>query len=135
MKILIVEDRDLDAKLLRSVLEGSGHEVSRADGADAAMQVISHGFVPQAVVTDLDLPGTDGITFARSLSRCSWMAHVPIIALTAHPDHFPMRTENRAYFAAYVTKPFNTRTFADIVVFTCEQQNRLASYSAVGLNS
>ena len=134
MKILIVEDRDLDAKLLRSVLEGSGHEVSRAERGEEATRLISEGFAPEAIVTDLDLPDIDGVALARYFSKWSSTTRVPIIALTAHPDHFPLR-ESRAYFAAYITKPFNTRTFADLVTFTCEQQKRLVEYSAVGLNS
>ncbi|SDT97082.1 Response regulator receiver domain-containing protein [Verrucomicrobium sp. GAS474] len=135
MKILIVEDRELDAKLLRFVLEGSGHEVSRADRADEAMRMISGGLAPEAIVTDLDLPDADGVTLARCLGRHSATAHVPVIALTAHPDHFPLRSETRACFAAYVVKPFDTRTFASLITVACEQQRRFAEYSAVGLNS
>ena len=126
MRILIIEGREADAKLLRSVLESGRHEVSRAGCAEEAMQMISDGFIPQAIVTDLDLPGIDGLTLARCLCKCTWTSGVPVIALTAYPDRFPHGSDERAYFAAYVVKPIDPRTLAGLVVSICQSQALLA---------
>ena len=135
MKILIIEDRESDAKLLRSVLERGGQEVHRAGSAEEALQLLAEGFQPQAIVTDLDLPQTDGITLARCLNKSSRTANIPIIALTAYPDHFPHGSQDRLCFAAYVVKPIDTRTLAGLVVSICESQTMLATYSGIGTNS
>ena len=122
MKILVVEDKEADAKLLRSVLERGGHEVCRAESAEQAMRMLEDGddaAAPQAIVTDLDLPQMDGVTLARHLHGTARTAHIPVIAVTAYPDHFPQGSGDRECFAAYVVKPIDTRSLAGLVTTVC----------------
>ncbi|MGH2923676.1 MAG: response regulator transcription factor [Solirubrobacterales bacterium] len=78
-RILVVEDDDAIADVLRRSLRAEGHEVrSAADGVEALRA--SEEFAPDLVLLDLGLPRLDGIEVLRRLRAES---DVPILILTA----------------------------------------------------
>jgi CheY-like chemotaxis protein len=113
LRILVVENKKTDGKLIRSVLERSGHEVFLVGSAEEALRTMAAtgASTIDAVVTDLDLPGVDGVTLGRKKET----AAIPVIAVTSYPEHFPDTAASRACFAAYVVKPINTRSLAHTV--------------------
>jgi len=115
MKILVVENREPDAKLLRSVLERMGHQVSSVTSAEKAVRLLEEFETPALIVTDLDLPAMDGREMARRLKLEPRTARIPVVAVTAYPDNFSVRHGDVTEFAAYVVKPINTRSFAQFV--------------------
>lgn len=65
-KVLLVDDEDLIRRVVRTVLEAEGHEVSEAPtGTDALSQ--SSSDPPDAIVLDLMIPGMDGYEVCRKL--------------------------------------------------------------------
>jgi DNA-binding response OmpR family regulator len=70
-RVLVVEDDEAIADVLRRTLRQEGHEVrSSGDGIDALR--VAEEFVPDLVILDLGLPGLDGIEVSRSSARsCS----------------------------------------------------------------
>jgi DNA-binding response OmpR family regulator len=101
-RVLIVEDDESIADVLRRTLRQEGHEVrSSADGAQAL--TAAEEFVPDLVILDLGLPGLDGIEVARRLRAAS---DVPILILTARAD-LEDRVEGLDSGADdYLVKPF-----------------------------
>ena len=78
-RVLVVEDDDEIADVLRRSLRNEGYEVrTSADGVDALD--VAAGFVPDLVVLDLGLPRLDGVEVCRRLRADS---DVPILMLTA----------------------------------------------------
>jgi DNA-binding response OmpR family regulator len=81
-RVLVVEDDEAIADVLRRSLRAEGHEVmSAGDGAEAL--VLSEEFVPDLVVLDLGLPRLDGLEVCRRLRAES---DVPILILTARTE-------------------------------------------------
>ena len=101
-RVLIVEDDESIADVLRRTLRQEGHEVrSSSDGARALLA--AEEFVPDLVILDLGLPGLDGIEVARRLRSES---DVPILILTARAD-LDDRVEGLDSGADdYLVKPF-----------------------------
>ena len=65
-RILIVEDESDDALLVHAIIEGSGHETYFAhDGEGAFKAYRSHDI--DVVVTDLQMPGVDGLELISAL--------------------------------------------------------------------
>ncbi len=101
-RVLVIEDDEDIADVLRRSLRQEGHEVrSATDGADALRQ--AGEFVPDLVVLDLGLPDIDGVEVCRRLRSDG---DVPILILTARTD-----TEDRvegldAGADDYLAKPF-----------------------------
>src|ERR1017187_2031804 len=78
MRILVVDDEPQIARVLRTSLQSNGHEVTVAqDGAAALGQFLKAQ--PQLVITDLAMPGMDGIELTREIRARS---QVPVIVLS-----------------------------------------------------
>jgi DNA-binding response OmpR family regulator len=101
-RILVVEDDEAIADVVRRALRQEGHEVrSAADGVEAL--TMADEFVPDLVVLDLGLPRLDGAEVCRRLRAES---DVPILILTARSE-----TEDRvggldSGADDYLVKPF-----------------------------
>ena len=81
-RVLVVEDDEAIADVLRRTLRQEGHDVrSTGDGIEALRA--AEEFVPDLVVLDLGLPGLDGVEVCRRLRAES---DVPILILTARAD-------------------------------------------------
>jgi two-component system KDP operon response regulator KdpE len=103
MRILVVDDESQIARVLRTSLQSNGHDVTVArdgvEGLDLFRKV-----QPELVITDLSMPGMDGIELTREIRQRS---QVPIIVLS-------VRNNDTSKVAAldegaddYITKPFS----------------------------
>jgi CheY-like chemotaxis protein len=107
--ILIVDDNPTNMKLVSFLLSSKGYAVRTASSADEALKAIDAS-VPQLILMDIQLPGTDGLTLTRQLRGNPRSSGVVIIAVTA----YAMKgDEEKAYAAGcdgYITKPIDTRS-------------------------
>ena len=65
-RILIVEDEPADQRLLRAIFEGSDHELYFASGGEQAFKAFLNKDI-DVVVTDLHMPGVDGLELISAL--------------------------------------------------------------------
>src|SRR5512145_205365 len=79
--VLIVDDETYVRDSLATVMRRKGYMVRTAPAAD---QLIASGALQgiDAVVTDLRMPGQDGLAFLRSLAETE--STIPVIVLTGH---------------------------------------------------
>jgi two-component system phosphate regulon response regulator PhoB len=105
-RILIVEDEEALALLLRYNLEAAGYQVETvARGDDAEVRL--HESSPDLVILDWMLPGISGIELCRQLRARSQTRQLPIIMLTARGEESE-RVRGLATGADdYVVKPFS----------------------------
>lgn len=83
MRVLVVEDVDVNQQLVREILDDAGALVRLAsDGREAVAAVYEEPF--DVVLMDLQMPGMDGFEAARTIRSDPAFARLPIIALTAH---------------------------------------------------
>ncbi len=108
MKILVVEDEPTSLKLLHLVLASEGYEVTKAEAVGKAVEKILES-EPEAILLDLELPGTGGLTLARWLKGDAKTRHITVIALTAYPERFTREVALEAGCDAYIVKPISTR--------------------------
>jgi two-component system response regulator GlrR len=109
-KILLIDDDTDLLKLLTIRLSSAGYAVSAVTSAEAALARIEVE-LPTVVITDVCLPGRDGLALFNDI-RCCY-ATLPVILLTAHgtiPDAIKATT-NGAF--AYLTKPFETKALME----------------------
>src|SRR5436309_1837976 len=100
--------------LTRAVLELDGHEVEVAGSSQEAIERIRER-TPQLILTDIQLPGQDGLSLTRQLKRDPATAMIPVVALTAHAMSGDREEALGAGCAGYIPKPIDTRTFGDMV--------------------
>jgi diguanylate cyclase (GGDEF)-like protein len=104
-KILVVDDEENIANLVKDILEGEGFEVTLAYDGEGALEKI-HQAPPDLVILDVRLPGMSGYQVCQKIRGDVSLAHIPIIMLTAKGT-----TSDKVIglsFAPddYVTKPF-----------------------------
>ncbi|AWN73195.1 response regulator [Legionella anisa] len=83
IKILIVEDNELNLDMLSRRLQRKGYEIiSAVDGEKGVSMAQSEN--PDLILMDLSLPVLDGYDATRQLKSDPKTSAIPIIALTAH---------------------------------------------------
>jgi len=103
MRILLVEDENKVAALVRKALEEEGHAVEVAQDGETGLMLAQDSPV-DLVILDWLLPGRDGLAVCRSLRNTG--AKIPILMLTAR-DAVEYRIQGLDAGADdYLTKPF-----------------------------
>lgn len=104
LKILLVEDNELNRDMLSRRLERRGYRVILAKDGQQGV-AMAHSEAPHLILMDMSLPIMDGWEATRILKSDERTNAIPIIALTAHA----MSTDREKAFAAgcddYGTKP------------------------------
>ncbi len=108
--VLLVEDNEANQLLARTVLELEGFRVDVAASVDQARDVMQVR-LPDLIVMDVQLPGEDGLSFARQLKAEAATSHIPVVALTALAMPGDRARTLEAGCSGYLSKPIDTRTF------------------------
>src|SRR6266508_6532634 len=84
--VLIVED-DLSTRVMyRDYLSQSGFRTIEAHNGYQALDKAQQ-LHPDAVITDLAVPGMDGFEFCRALQQSAATRAIPILAVTGHSEY------------------------------------------------
>src|SRR5258705_8778648 len=84
--VLIVED-DLSTRILyREYLQHEGFRTIDAHNGYQALEK-ARELCPNAVLTDLAVPGMDGFEFCRALQEMETTRAIPILAITGHSEY------------------------------------------------
>ncbi|HEV8549384.1 MAG TPA: sigma-54 dependent transcriptional regulator [Polyangiaceae bacterium] len=104
-KILVVDDEASARAALAELLRDEGYEVETAgDGFKALGRL--EGFAADLVLTDLNMPGMDGVELLRKLKEGD--DELPVVLMTAHGGIETAVGAMRDGAADYLTKPLNT---------------------------
>ncbi len=113
-KILLVEDNHHNMQIFSGVLTHYGFEVLEAgDGAQAVESAKKN--VPDLILMDLSLPVLDGWTATQQIKSIPELAHIPIIALTAHAMSGDEERALEAGCDGYLSKPISPKKVVQAV--------------------
>ncbi len=107
--VLIVDDNPLNVKLIRTVLAGDEYEVRTASSAPEALNILTK-FHPNLILTDIQMPGMNGLEFTRLLKSDSRTRDIIVVAATAYAIPGDEERIRGAGCSGYITKPIDTRT-------------------------
>lgn len=127
--ILLVEDDTNIATGLQKVMRASGYDVTALSRGDAGLEeAIAKPF--DVVITDLKLPGLDGLELVRQLHRVK--PKLPIILITAHgtTDIAIEATKWGAF--DYVPKPFEVDELLDLTAKALESSRLMSEPVEMG---
>jgi two-component system cell cycle response regulator len=108
--VLIVEDNELNMKLVRNLLQIGGYRVLEAESGEKGIELArSHN--PHLVLMDIQLPGIDGFEATRIIKKAPNATPIPVIALTSYAMRGDEEKAREAGCDGYISKPINTRSF------------------------
>lgn len=103
-RILVVEDGEDLADLLRAMLESVGYEVQVAYSSMEALEMVETS-IPDVAVIDIGLPGMNGNGLARRLRSSSRTAHCRLVAMTGYGGPDALAETKAAGFDVHLVKP------------------------------
>ncbi len=103
--IMIVDDSASLRQVVGIALKGAGYDVLEGcDGKDALGKLT--GQKVHLVISDLNMPNMDGITFLKNLKQNAQYKFTPVIMLTTESQEAKKQEAQAAGAKAWVTKPF-----------------------------
>ena len=108
-RILIVEDEEAVRRLMSAALEQAGYRVLiAADGLEALKMISSHSGTLDLVVTDLAMPGMNGIELARKVKER--LHRIEILFISGYAEDLKQSGEIEE--ARFLQKPFTPHALA-----------------------
>ncbi len=114
-RVLVVDDNQMNRRVLGTILERAGHRVLLAKTGEEALDTLDAAGV-DCVLMDLNMPGMSGIE-AVKLHRMAALGRrpVPIVALTADATSDAPQRCLEAGFDAFLLKPVEPRLLLEMV--------------------
>ncbi len=123
--ILLVDDDASLRTLIALRLEANGFDVAAADSGEAALAMLAHAR-PDAVLTDIQMPGMDGMALFHAIHARD--PALPVIVLTAHGTIPDAVAATQQGLFGYLTKPYDAPTLIDML----NRATRLAGAKPAG---
>lgn len=112
--ILIVDDSSSLRTVVGIALKNAGYDVIEAcDGKDALSKCNGQKF--NLIVSDVNMPNMDGITFVSQLKQLAAYKFTPVIMLTTEADDSKKAAGKAAGARAWVVKPFQPPILLDAI--------------------
>lgn len=124
-KILIVDDNEDMLTLLSDSL--SEYEIITAtDGDEAIKKIIDT--MPDLVITDIMMPGTDGLELTRQIKNNRHTMHVPLIILSAKNTNEEIVAGIETGADVYISKPFSFSYLRAVIKRLLDSNRKLREY-------
>lgn len=107
--ILVVDDEPVSLRLTAAVLRRDGYRVQVASNGEQAVSML-RTLRPDLILSDVRLPGIDGLELARMVRGDPRTAAVPVVAITAASDPEDELLAYQAGCDGFIRKPIDTQT-------------------------
>jgi DNA-binding NtrC family response regulator len=124
--VLVVDDHEPARASIAEILRHAGHTVSCAASAAEALGKLE-GATPDVILTDLQMPGMNGLEFIRVLAQRGCQAQIAM--LTAYASVSTAVEAMRSGAFDYIEKPFNADQLEQLVVRALRHGDRVGKRS------
>jgi CheY-like chemotaxis protein len=112
--ILVIEDDQLNMKLVKSLLQLKNYAVLGAETAETGIQ-LARKRKPDLILMDIQLPGMDGIEATKRILNDSALKNIPILAVSSYAMQEDKKKAFTAGFKGYITKPIDKKSFLNTI--------------------
>jgi two-component system, chemotaxis family, chemotaxis protein CheY len=113
--ILIVDDSTSLRTVVKLALSRAGYDVIEAGDGKEALAALEKAGKVNLIVSDVNMPHMDGITFVTQLKQNPRQKFTPVIMLTTESQQAKIEQAKAAGARAWLVKPFNPPQLLDAV--------------------
>lgn len=106
--ILVVEDNEMNMKLMRAVLTVGKYRILEAADAETGLRLVREQR-PDLILMDIQLPGMDGLTATRIIKADPDLRDIPVFAVSGFAMESDKEKAMNIGFAGYIVKPFSVK--------------------------
>jgi two-component system chemotaxis response regulator CheY len=113
---MIVDDSASLRQVVHMALSGAGYQVLEAcDGKDALDKLTANQARVHLIISDMNMPVMDGISFVREIKKQPGYKFTPVIMLTTEAAHDKKQQGREVGAKAWMVKPFLPQQMLDAV--------------------
>jgi CheY-like chemotaxis protein len=120
--ILVVEDNELNMKLVRGLIKMGKYGMLEAIDAESGIEQIREQ-QPDLVLMDIQLPGMDGLSATKIIKEDPSLKDIPVVALTSYAMQGDEEKALEAGCSGYIAKPIDTRKFLETIAQYLKNNN------------
>ncbi|MEN8248301.1 MAG: response regulator [Bacteroidota bacterium] len=124
--VLVIDDNPDIRKFVKSLLERE-YSILEAEDGEKGLEVIKIE-TPDLIISDVMMPGIDGIELCKRVRNNDSSSHIPVILLTARTSIIYQVTGIKTGADDYITKPFAPEVLRARVANLLSSRERLKDY-------
>ena len=105
MKILIVEENEIDASIINLIMRKYNYETIRVRTDKQALEYFKSNLDIRLVITDISLPEIDGLDLLAKIKDDPKLRKIPVIVYTSTDDPITMKSAATIGCDEYIVKP------------------------------
>ena len=134
-RILLVEDDDIVAGLIESLLGDRGLVVTRCADAEAGWAALEARGEFETILLDRQLPGMDGLALLRKIKELPRLRDIPVVLETSEDSTEAIREGLAAGAYYYLTKPIQPELMLAVVDAALEQRRQFLEIQTTALEA
>jgi CheY-like chemotaxis protein len=112
--ILVIEDNEMNMKLMKAVLDLGPYRMLQAVDAETGLELARKDH-PDLIFMDIQLPGMDGLSATRIIKSDQELRDIPVFALTGFAMEVDKESAMEVGFDGYIVKPFNVKALLEMI--------------------
>ncbi|MES2678678.1 MAG: response regulator [Bacteroidota bacterium] len=113
--ILIIDDSESIREVIASGLEMSGYNVIKGINGEDGLKCLRENKSIELVITDLNMPVMDGITFLKEVRKDDTYRYLPVIILTTESQETKKQEAKNAGATGWIIKPFSREKLVNVI--------------------
>jgi len=122
--ILVVEDNELNYKVIAGILENTGIKVHYVKNGAQAVKLFQNGLRCDLVLMDINMPVMDGYEATQEIRKIKKLRHMPILALSADVSAEAIRKSFKSGMQGHVSKPIDVDEFYSKIIELFSLKNK-----------
>ncbi len=114
LRILLIEDSRDILFLMKMELESLGYSVLAAKDGESGLDIAARER-PDLIISDIKMPGMDGLEFIKRLRALPELSSTPAIALTGYDSEQDVAQGLAAGYNAHISKPVDPQELSELI--------------------
>ena len=123
-KILVIDDDDMNRKVLEDMLEDEDYNVVMAEDGLEGLEVLKANPDTDVILLDRMMPRMTGMEFMTQFRRNEEWVNIPVIMQTAANQPKDVMEGNQSGIYYYLTKPYEQETVISLIKAAIEERSR-----------